>query len=51
MNYRKLQAQMLSTRFPFLATVVPEEKSADASADSNPMAGKKVLVIPIDLFV
>ncbi len=50
LNYRRLQAEMLSTRFPFLATVVPEGKSTDASADSSPVPGKKPLVIPIDLF-
>jgi hypothetical protein len=57
LNYRKLQAEMLSTRCPFLATILPGENSADnselaqtASTDSGLIMKKRSLVIPIDLF-
>jgi len=51
-NYRRLQAEMLNMRFPFLETIVPEESSEpeqSASEDKDRIAVKR-LVIPVDLY-
>jgi hypothetical protein len=65
LDYRKLHAQMLSTRFPFLVSIMPEDsptqgsgdrpgKSSEpgqaAAADKGVIAEKQPLVIPVDIF-
>jgi hypothetical protein len=52
-NYRRLQAEMLRTRFPFLETSAPDESlepEQSASADKRLIVEKKPLVITVDLF-
>ena len=52
-NYRRLQAEMLSTRFPFLEILALEESSEpeqSASADKGRIVEKQPLVIPVDLY-
>jgi hypothetical protein len=52
-NYRRLQAEMLSMRFPYLETLAPEESSEQdpsASADKGQIVEKQPLVIPVDLY-
>jgi hypothetical protein len=56
MDYRKLQAEMLSTRFPFLATLVPggaEESETPVQSTSGEkilLVERRPLVISLDLF-
>jgi hypothetical protein len=60
LNYRKLQAEMISTRFPFLANIAPEEgrdqslePGSELARSASPGSGSIVdepLVIRIDLF-
>jgi hypothetical protein len=52
-NYRRLQAEMLSTRFPFLETIAPEQNSKldqSASGDKGLIGEEQPLVIAVDLF-
>ncbi|MGA7293918.1 MAG: PilZ domain-containing protein [Terriglobales bacterium] len=59
MNYRKLQAEMLSTRFPFLATLAGRENPAEGpkpsdspSTDSSLIEAREriIRIDPVDLF-
>jgi hypothetical protein len=53
LNYRRLQAEMLSTRFPYLETLALEESSERAraaSTDKSVLVRARPLVIPVDLF-
>jgi hypothetical protein len=53
LKYRKLRAEMLRTRFPFLEQLQPEPIAQPAQTPSNPpprIAEESPLVIPIDLF-
>ena len=53
MNYRRLQAEMLSTRFPYLETLALEdssERARAASTDKSVLVRARPLVIPVDLF-